>query len=201
MPSVRTAVTADVDAIVATMTTAFFDDPLWGPAFPDVARRYAQASAMWRLLIESALRYPWMLVTDKVESVALWIPPGAHELTEAEADGFEDFLIGIVGRSDAERIMAIFGQLEAVHPTEPHFYLSVLATHDDHRGHGFGMALLRESLARIDELSAPAYLESSNPANNDRYHGVGFIDRDVIVTPAGQQVTTMWRPPHHPQAS
>ncbi|HEY2793710.1 MAG TPA: GNAT family N-acetyltransferase [Micromonosporaceae bacterium] len=194
MISVRAAERTDVDAIVAAVTGAFFDDPLWGLAFPDVDRRYAQASAMWRVLVESALRLPWMLVTDKVESVALWIPPGAHELTDEEESGFEDFLSGLVGAGDTDRIMAIFEQLEAVHPSEPHFYLSILATHDDHRGRGLGMALLRENLSRIDALGAPAYLESCNPVNNDRYHGVGFVDRDEIVTAAGQVVTTMWRP-------
>ena len=35
----RLAGPADIEAIVATLTTAFFDDPLWGPAFPDVERR------------------------------------------------------------------------------------------------------------------------------------------------------------------
>jgi GNAT superfamily N-acetyltransferase len=192
--SVRVATPADVDAIVETMTTAFFDDPLWGPAFPDVERRSAQASAMWRLFVESSLRYPWMLVTANVESAALWMPPGAHELTAEEERGFEEFLDEIAGRDVADAILAIFEQLDAAHPDEPHFYLSLLATHDDHRGRGLGMALLRENLTRIDALGAPAYLESCNPGNNKRYESVGFVARDEITTASGAVVTTMWRP-------
>ncbi|MDQ2956726.1 MAG: hypothetical protein M3Y42_07165, partial [Actinomycetota bacterium] len=60
----RVSTPADLDAIVATMTSAFFDDPLWGPAFPDPELRAEQASAFWRLFVTSAQRYPWLLVAD-----------------------------------------------------------------------------------------------------------------------------------------
>lgn len=85
-------------------------------------------------------------------------------------------------------------RFEAARPAEPHFYLTLLATHDRHRGHGFGMCLLADSLERIDALGAPAYLESSNPSNLARYASVGFSTRDRITTPTGHVVTTMWRP-------
>ncbi|MEZ0064636.1 GNAT superfamily N-acetyltransferase [Streptacidiphilus sp. MAP12-20] len=191
----RNATPADVDAIVAAMTTAFFDDPLWGPAFPDPGRRAEQAAAMWRLLVESSLRYPWMLVTEHVESAALWIPPDGAELTDEEEHGFPDFLAGITDPETAHGIEAILDALEAAHPRdEPHFYLSLLATHSDHRGHGLGMGLLRENLARIDAIGMPAYLESCNPGNNKRYASVGFVAKDEVRVPSGHIVTTMWRP-------
>jgi len=65
----------------------------------------------------------------------------------------------------------------------------------DHRGHGHGMRLLAETLERIDAEGHPAYLESTNPANNARYEGVGFEARGSFegYTP-GSAVTTMWRP-------
>lgn len=56
------------------------------------------------------------------------------------------------------------------------------------------MRLLAATLSRIDGLGAPAYLESTNPANDKRYQSVGFEPRGEIVMPAGQIVTTMWRP-------
>jgi GNAT superfamily N-acetyltransferase len=193
-PAVRAAGSDDIDGVVAALTAAFFDDPVWGPAFPDVGRRAAQASALWRVLVSSSLRYPWLLVTQNVESAAIWIPPGGTELTHEEEAGFEDFLLGISDRAVSDGILAVFERLEEVHPGEPHFYLSLLATHDDHRGRGLGMALLEENLARIDALGAPVYLESCNPANDKRYESLGFTVRDEIVLPAGQVVRTMWRP-------
>lgn len=199
--TVRPAGPGDVDAIVATLTSAFFADPLWGPAFPDATRRAAQAGALWRLFTSSAQRYPWTFVTDHAEAVALWLPPGGTELTDAEDAGYEAFLTATTDRETATGIIAIGDALEHAHPAEPHFYLSLLATHDDHRGAGLGMGLLRENLARIDALRAPAYLESSNPANIGRYASVGFVPRQEIGMPAGQIVTTMWREAAGPTAA
>ena len=190
----RSATPADVDAIVDTLTTAFFRDPLWGPAFPDEQRRATQAAAMWRLYVTSALRYPWTLVTPGVEAAAVWIPPGGTELTPREEDGLEGLLTTGAGPGVAKSILEIYDQLDAAHPDEPCFYLSLLGVHDDHRGKGLGMGLLAECLARIDTLGAPAYLESSNPANIDRYRSVGFTPRDTITIATGHVVTTMWRP-------
>jgi len=187
--AVRVAVPADVDAVVATLTTAFAADPLWGPVFPDAGR----AAPMWRAFATAAQRYPWTLVTPAVESAAIWIPPGGEELTHDEVDRVRQELTDGAGAAVAEEVMAIFDQFEAARPGEPHFYLSLLGTHDDHRGKGLGMGLLAESLARIDRLGVPAYLESSNPANDRRYGRLGFAARDRITAPSGHIVTTMWR--------
>ncbi|MGX9883255.1 GNAT family N-acetyltransferase [Streptomyces sp. NPDC002276] len=190
----RTATPADTDTIVDTLTTAFFHDPLWGPAFPDEQRRAVQAAVMWRLYVTSALRYSWTLVTPGAEAAAVWIPPGGTELTDQEEAGLPDLLTRAAGAEVTESVLTISGQLEAAHPEEPCFYLTLLGVHDDHRGKGLGMGLLAESLARVDALGAPAYLESSNPANLARYRSVGFTARDEITIATGHIVTTMWRP-------
>ncbi|MFI6662191.1 GNAT family N-acetyltransferase [Streptomyces sp. NPDC050523] len=192
--SARPATRADTDAIVDTLTTAFFRDPLWGPAFPDEQQRAVQAAAMWRLYVTSALRYPWTLVTPGVEAAAVWIPPGGTELTPQEEEGLEALLTRAAGPEVAKAILTIYDQLEAAHPDEPCFYLSLLGVHDDHRGKGLGMGLLAECLTRIDALGMPAYLESSNPANIARYQSVGFTARDTITIATGHVATTMWRP-------
>src|SRR5258708_41957 len=78
--------------------------------------------------------------------------------------------------------------------TEPHYYLTLLATHPNHRGRGIGMQLLAHNLALIDRERMPAYLESTNPANNDRYARVGFEPIGEFSYPGGGPiVTTMWR--------
>lgn len=190
----RVATCADIDAIVGTLTTSFFHDPLWGPAFPDIERRAVQAAAMWRLYATSALRHRWLLVSENVEAAAVWIPPGREELTPEEAGNLGNLLRQAAGPGPAEAILTMCDQFAAVRPTQPHFYLTLLGVHDHHRGNGLGMALLAESLARIDTLGAPAYLESSNPANLQRYESVGFTAQDQITIATGHVVTTMWRP-------
>jgi len=190
----RIATPADIDAIVSTFTSAFFHDPVWGPAFPDEGRRGVQAAVMWRVYVTSALRYPWTLVTSNAEAAAVWIPPEGIELTSEEASGLEGRLAQVTTADAARAIMSVGEQFDAAHPREPFFYLTILGTHADHRGKGLGMALLADGLARIDELGVPAYLESTNPANLKRYQSVGFAVRDEITIATGQVVTTMWRP-------
>ena len=48
----------------------------------------------------------------------------------------------------------------------------------------------------LDAQGTPAYLESSNPANNHRYASVGFRPHAEFRYPGnGPVVTTMWRDP------
>jgi predicted GNAT family acetyltransferase len=70
----------------------------------------------------------------------------------------------------------------------------LLATHPDQRGRGVGQALLAANLERWDRDRVPAYLESTNPANDHRYERAGF--RRVGGFRAVRNdapVTTMWR--------
>jgi hypothetical protein len=55
------------------------------------------------------------------------------------------------------------------------------------------MALLAENLRAIDATGLPAYLESTNPANNKRYMAQGFLPADELTLPNGHVITTMWR--------
>jgi hypothetical protein len=91
-------------------------------------------------------------IAGDVAAASVWIPPGGEELT-AEEEGQVEF--------------------ERSHPrAEEHSYLSLLGTAERCRRRGLGMALPAENLRSIDEEGAPAYLESSNPANDDRYEPV-----------------------------
>jgi hypothetical protein len=58
------------------------------------------------------------------------------------------------------------------------------------------MALLADGLARIDAEGLPAYLESSNSANDHRYERLGFGRVGEFKRPdEAVTVSTMWRPP------
>ena len=190
----RQATSADVDAITAAFATAFFHDPVWGPVFPDESRRAEQSAVMWRVYAAAALRYPWTFVTPGVEAAAIWIPPGGEELTAAEEHRLHELMEETAGPEAAASAREIEARFAAAHPAGSFFHLTILATHAGHRGKGLGMALLAETLTRIDALGAAAYLESTNPVNNERYQNAGFEPRAEITMPSGRVVTTMWRP-------
>ena len=188
--STRVATEVDVDRLSSTLWAAFFEDPLWSWAFPN----RDQLEVWWRFLITSALRYPWVWIRGDFAAAAVWIPPGGSELTAQEEDRVEPLLEDLLGGRSAE-VMQLLERFDASRPTdEPHYYLSLLGTHPDFRGQGLGMDLLAENLARIDEEAMPAYLESSNPANNERYEDAGFRRVGEFSTPDGScVVATMWR--------
>ena len=184
----------DVPAVAGTMAGAFFSDPLWSWAFPDPSRRLAQHEAFWALLLNGSIDHGWVWTTERYEAAALWIPPELPELTEPYASRLEPLLDDLLGEG-AELVVEVFECLEAAHPrAEPHYYLSLLGTHPDHRGRGLGMDLLRANLDLIDTERRPAYLESTNPANVDRYRSVGFEPiGELQVSDDGPPVMCMWR--------
>ena len=189
--SARIATERDLDGVTATLTAAFAQDPLWSWAFPDSA----DLAVWWRFHASSALRYPGVWVVGDYDAASIWIPPGGVELTEDEEGQVESILRNLVG-ARADEVIELLERFEASHPhDEPHYYLSLLGTHPDRRGEGLGMGLLAENLARIDSEGMPAYLESSNSANDHRYERLGFERVGHFTRPDEEVgVSTMWRP-------
>ena len=128
--------------------------------------------------------------------MAVWTPPGRNELSDEAEAKLEPFLTAELS-AHAEPVLRVMEQFDSVRPEGLDFYyLSLLGTHPDHRGRGLGMDLLAANLAQIDAEKAPAYLESSNPANDTRYERLGFKPQAKFSTPEGRHtVTTMWREP------
>lgn len=195
MPS-RPATEDDVDRVTETLTLAFLADPVWGVALARPDGSTAHHGPIWRLYVEGAIRYSTVYMTEHASAVSIWIPPGGTELSDAQEAVLERLVTGALEPPGVAALHALWERFSAHHPHgEPHAYLSLLATHPDHRGRGIGQVLLAEGLARFDAQGLAAYLESTNPGNDHRYERAGFrriggfesvIDRAPI--------STMWRP-------
>src|SRR5262245_5865249 len=174
LPETRRVTEADAEQVTDLFAHAFNQDPTWSWAFPDPDARFEQHLAWWGLYMSSAVPYGWVWMTDDGGAASLWIPPGKPELSDEDEAEVEPLLRRYLG-AHADDVMTLIDRFGSNHPTEePHFYLSLLGTHPDHRGGGKGMGLLAANLAQIDELGMPAYLESSNRANDHRYERLGF---------------------------
>jgi len=200
-PRSRVAGEADLDAIAETLARAFEDDRAWGWAFEaeegpaDPGRKLAALDAVFRFCAAAALGYGWVRVTDGVEAVALWIPPGEPEMSPADAERFPALILATCGEVIGKRLLRVMEGFERDHPAEPpHFFLDVLGTHPDHAGHGYGLGLLAANLAEIDAAGgALVYLETSKPHNVRLYERFGFtVERETEVVP-GITATHMWR--------
>jgi GNAT superfamily N-acetyltransferase len=193
-PSVgRAAGPVDLPAVAACLTSAFYEDPLWGHwTFPEVSDRAERLYQLMHFWATAAVRHPWVRMTDGAEAVAVWLPPGEPEMTSEEETRFASLLGRLLGPRVGE-VNGLFDLFDEHHPEQPHYYLSLWATHREHAGRGLGTALVEEDLARIDAERMPAYLESTNPANLPRYAALGFGRRAQFAPAEGPVITTMWR--------
>jgi len=188
----RVAGPRDTQRLSVTMAEAFGADPVWGWAFPDGDMQ----QVWWHFWLAGAIPQGEVRMTAGAEAAAVWIPPGGRELLVEDEAHIPVLLRALTG-ARADLVLETLDRFDAHHPhTAPHYYLSLLGTADAHRGRGIGMALLGENLERIDVQHAPAYLESSNPGNLDRYERVGFVPIGEFRLPDERTVvTTMWRDP------
>ena len=191
----RRATEDDVDQVVAIVTAAFAQDPLWSHALAVPGGGTEHHARFWRLFVEGPLPSSWVWLANDGEAASVWVPPGGIEMSEAQEHEFEVLAREVLGPK-ADPCFELLESFEEAHPRkEPHYYLSLLATHPDHRGHGIGMALLRHNLELVDAEGLPAYLESTNPVNDQRYQSAGFSPVGSFSYPGGSPlVTTMWRP-------
>src|SRR5436305_1406389 len=137
------------DQVTELLALAFRDDPVWSWAFPDRENRIEHLRRWWGLFVRSAVPHGWVWMSEDGGAAAVWIPPNERELSEEAEAEMEPLLRGLVG-PHAEQVMTLVDRFDASHPADPpHYYLSLLGTHPDHRGHGKGMDLLAASLTEI----------------------------------------------------
>jgi GNAT superfamily N-acetyltransferase len=187
----RVATSGDAPVVARILVEAFHEDPMWGPwAFPDPETRSQHRATVFRLLVEGALRYPWVwLAAD--QSAAVWIPPGGTELSPAQEQQVNDVLYESLG-GRAAAVLEAFERFAEARPTEPHYYLTLLGTDPAHRGRGLAQRLLSANLERVDAAGAPAYLEAADELVSF-YEGFGFRVLTRFALDGGPTVNGMWR--------
>ena len=175
---------------------AFLHDPVWGVALDPGDGSTRHLRPYWTQYVVGALRYDTVFIGERARTASVWIPPGGSELSDDEEAETRRIANDALSPDLAAALFELWERFEDNRPRdEPHAYLSLLATHPDHAGSGLGQAHLREDLAHWDEVGLPAYLESSNPANNHRYERQGFRAVGEFRTVLdGSVITTMWRP-------
>lgn len=194
----RSASVDDVAAVCDTLALAFSTDPVWGDwTFPGLAPpdRVPALRAFWEPAVRAAVKYDGIRLTDAAEAVAVWVPPGVSEMDADDEAAAVETITRVCG-DQADAVLEAFARFDSARPQEPaHWYLSLLATHHDHRGQGIGMGLLGATLAECDAVGIATYLESTNPANLERYGAVGYEVFGGFEVPAGPRVDQMWRDP------
>jgi GNAT superfamily N-acetyltransferase len=184
----------DAAAVTAVLVDAFANDLMWGSpwAFPDPRTRSENRAAVFRILVEGALRHGRTWMTDGATAASLWIPPGGTELSAEQESALGAFLDDSIPGS-LDRVLAGVALIEAARPREDHYYLTLLGSDPTLAGQGIGSKLLRHTLTLIDAAGSPAYLETSDDLV-PFYRRFDFDVTDTFPLPDGPRVNTMWRP-------
>jgi ribosomal protein S18 acetylase RimI-like enzyme len=97
-------------------------------------------------------------------------------------------------KSSLPRALTMMSKREARDPREPHWHIGPIGVRPQLQGRGVGKALLSAFLTAIDEVSAPAFLETDVDRNVELYESFGFVvtsQEDIV----GVHTRFMWRDP------
>jgi GNAT superfamily N-acetyltransferase len=196
---VRPGQRSDVRTLSLVLGRAFYDDPVTTWMLPDAAARKAKLHRLFGAMarhhyvpgggVEVAAE------AGRIGAAALWSPPGRWQPTRREELLALPRLLVTFGRQVARGIQ-LDELMKKVHPEEPHWYLAIIGSDPTVRGTGYGHALMRSRLDRVDAEHAPAYLESSNADNVPYYSRFGFeVTGEIVLPGGGPTLWAMWRAP------
>jgi ribosomal protein S18 acetylase RimI-like enzyme len=169
-PLIRTATSPDAERCLATLTLAFGADPPCRWAWPD-PQQYLEAFPRFaRAFGGGAINHGTAYYYKGFSGVALWLSPCAAPDEESLAKVIEDTVAD--GRKGA--MFSMFEQMDAVHPRDAHWHLSLIGVDPAHQGKGIGSALLSRVLNMFDSQKLSAYLEATSPRNVALYERHGF---------------------------
>ncbi len=198
----RPAEKADITELSHALGRAFYDDPVSIWIMPDGKSRAAHL----RKFFATVTRHHHLAgggaevacEGSTIGAAALWDPPGRwKQSTREQLMMLPSFFLGFGPRlTTARKLGDLLNRMKQQHPEEPHWYLAVLGSDTSVRGKGYGQALMRSRLDRVDAEHAPAYLESSKPENVPYYQRFGFeVTGEIVLPGGGPTLWPMWRQP------
>jgi ribosomal protein S18 acetylase RimI-like enzyme len=182
---------ADENRAAAAVLMGFSTDPAARWMYPEPGDYLKHFPKFIKGFAGKAFESSAAFCTEDFAGAALWLPPGVHP--------DEEPIISLIEETVDDRIkddlFAVFEQMGAFHPEEPHWYLPMIGVDTARQSRGIGSALMRHALEICDREGLPAYLESSNPRNIPLYERHGFEKIGLIQVGSSPPITPMVRPP------
>jgi GNAT superfamily N-acetyltransferase len=189
---INPATPADRDRVVATVVAAFRADPAFRYFFPEDDTYSAHAAEFTRYLFDRRVQLGTVWVALDGAVAALWDPP--PPATPAAHTSVVALDLPAEARERIDRYdSAVHGML----PTEPHWYLGVLATHPDQAGRRLGRRLMAAGVTTAHAEGLPACLETTNPANVELYQREGWAVLDHVTGGGVPDTWVLVNRPHH----
>jgi GNAT superfamily N-acetyltransferase len=148
-PQARAAGKADIRELTATLSRAFYDDPVSTWILPDDNARSKHLARVFAAMTRHHhFGYGGVEVACNgagIGAAALWDPPNHWQETRRAELAMTPALLRVFGLRTAVA-RGVQEAVKRVHPEEPHWYLAVLGSDPAVRGKGFGQVLMRSRL-------------------------------------------------------
>lgn len=190
----RPGIAEDAPAAARALAAAFADTAFTAQSIPQDHRLARMEQLHLMLIMELALPYGMLFVSDDLLAASLWVAPAAQD-----ADGILDAMEATIEQIAGAAFVAANRRSKvamAEHaPAEPSWYLASVGVTPSAQGSGLGTAVIRPGLAVADVQGVPVYLETSTPRNLVLYRRLGFEVTAEYPLPDGGPLTwTMVRP-------
>jgi ribosomal protein S18 acetylase RimI-like enzyme len=189
--TIKTATASDRAPVIDVVVLAFSADPAARWTWPNPQQYVRHFPSFVEAIGGKAFAHGSAYYADGYTGAALWLPPDVHP--------DEDALATLLQRTGAEEIrntaFALFEQMGRYHPSEPHWYLPLIAVDPWQQGKGYGSALMEHALVRCDRDNQLAYLESTNPKNIPLYERHGFKALGTVQAGKSPTIVPMLREP------
>jgi ribosomal protein S18 acetylase RimI-like enzyme len=188
-PALSTVPAGDAPNVVATIVSAFADDPVERWLWPEEGQYLAHFPRFVEAFGGAAYAQQTVWTLGGFSAVALWLSPGS----ETDGEAIVEVLNETVSPDKHDDTFAVLEQMGEGHPDVPHWYLPWLAVEHGSQGGGLGGELLRRCLNRVDESGLAAFLETPNPRTVGFYEGHGFDVTAIAQAGACPPMTLMMR--------
>ncbi len=180
---------ADLKDAISTIMLAFATDPgaRW---FSPSSKLFTQnISAYARIVADTAIEHQSAFCTEDMSGVALWLPPNVETNDEALGTSLNP------GFSESEATeMQQLGELNMKYkPSDPHWYLSMIAVDPAYQSLGIGGQLMEYACNVIDNRYDAAYLEASSPRNVPFYLRYDFESLGTMQVGSSPAIVPMFR--------
>jgi GNAT superfamily N-acetyltransferase len=191
-PLVRRASADDRAPVLKTVAAAFASDPGWD--FILAAEYERLVEHFVGALFDVRIRTDHVWVTSDLASVAMWDAPDKSGFDRDYAERIWEGYRAIAGRLATQRLSSYNEAVAAVAPSEPHWYLGVLATIPVRQRRGLATAVLTPVLDEADRCETSCCLETSTEQNRRFYERRGFTRATDVQLPFGPPTWWLERP-------
>lgn len=179
------------EAALAPLVLAFAIDPAVRWMYPDPHQFRTSFPRFARAFGGQAFQHGTARMLDKNRGTALWLPTGV----QPDENVLIPLLQETVAPARLDELLALFEQMAAHHPNQPHWHLALLGVDPRHQRQGLGSTLIAPTLAGFDRDGTLAYLEASKPENVPFYERQGFEVRGELQAGSSPTMYAMVREP------